>query len=195
MANLRGYSGNAASISTSETVGTSVGDPALGSRWTNAAGDKEFIVVDCQRAFVAGEFVYINADHQAIRLNDTFTAGRVGVITAAVSGSDTKAYAQIYGLYEGAAGSSNLSTSKRIGIAVGSSDIGVVSGFLDSDEASVIIHGAYAVNTPDSGAANSYASSFVSAGSSATVYIGFNVWLNYPVVYEGAWGGGGTLDT
>ena len=192
MGNLRGLSGNAAPFPDSETIGTSVADPALGSLWTNAAGDKVFIVVDCQQAFVAGEFVYISSAHAATRLNDTYTSGRVGVMVAAVSGSDTKAYAQIYGLYEGAVGSSSIATSLRLGVAAGSSDIGAAAGFSDSDEANVVIHGAYAVTATDS-ATTSPASSFVSAGSSATVYIGFSVFLNYPVVYEHR--SGATLDT
>jgi hypothetical protein len=192
MANLRGISGNAAPFPSSETVGTSVADPALGSRWANAAGDKEYIVVDCQQAFVAGEFVYINSAHAATRLTDTLTSGRVGVIVAAVSGSDTKAYAQIYGLYEGAVGSSNVATSLPIGPAVGSSDIGAVGHAPSSNEGTAVIQGAWAVTATDS-ATTSPASSFVSAGSSATIYIGFSVWLNYPYIYEHV--SGAVLDT
>lgn len=181
MANLRGISGNAAPFPSSETVGTSVADPALGSRWTNAAGDKEYIVVDCQQAFVAGEFVFIDQAHLATRMNDTLVNSRVGVIAAAVGGSDTKAYAQIYGLYEGAVGSSNVASTLPIGPAVGSSDIGAVGHAPSSNEGTAVIQGAWAVTTPDS-ATTSPASSFVSAGSSATIYIGFSVWLNYPYV-------------
>jgi hypothetical protein len=113
MANLRGLGGTAASFPTSETVGTSVADPALGSLWTTAVGDKVFVVVDCQVAFVAGEPVYIDEANLATRFIDANAAsGRVGVITAAVSGSDTKAYAQIYGLYSGAPGTSNVAPTK-----------------------------------------------------------------------------------
>ena len=181
MATLRGIGGTAANLSTSETIGTSNPDPALGSKWTNAVGDKEYVVVDCQQAFVAGEFVFIDAAHLATRLNDTVVSARVGVIVAAVSGSDTKAYAQIYGLYEGAVGSSAVATSKAIGVAVGSSDIGAVTGINTSDDNGVLIHGVYAHTATDS-ATTSPASSFVSAGSSATIYIGFSVFLNYPYV-------------
>ena len=181
MANLRGYSGNAASFPTSETVGTSIADPALGSTWTNAAGDKIFVVVDCQSAFVAGEPCYIDSAHLATRFIDANAASaRVGVITAAVSASDTKAYAQIYGLYSGAAGTSNVATCKLLGAAVAVCDLAAFAGFNDSDEASVVIFGAYAVTTADSGATSSYATSFVSAAGTSTVQIGFDVWLNYP---------------
>jgi hypothetical protein len=190
MANLTGY-GQAAAMPTSETVGTSVASPTLGSRWVDKDGN-EYIVVDCQQAFVAGEFVYISSANLATRLNDTLVSGRVGVIVAAVSASDTKAYAQIYGLYAGAVGSSAVATSLRIGPAVGSSDIGAVGAVPDSAEGAAVIHGAYAVTATDS-ATTSPASSFVSAGSSATIYIGFSVWLNYPVIYEGL--SGAILDT
>jgi len=182
MANLRGLGGYAAPFPTSETVGTSVADPALGSLWTTAIGDKVFVVVDCQSAFVAGEPVYIDEANLATRFIDANAAtARVGVITAAVSASDTKAYAQIYGLYAGAAGTSNVASSKVLGAAVAVCDLAAFAGFNDSDEASVVIFGAYAVNAADSGATSSlYATSFVSASGTSTVQIGFSVWLNYP---------------
>lgn len=179
MANLTGYP-QVAGMPTSATVGSSVADPKLGSRWVDGNGN-EYIVVDCQQAFVAGEFVYIDSANLATRLNDTLVSARVGVITAAVSGSDTKAYAQIYGLYEGAVGTSNVATSKAIGVGTGTSDIGSVTGINTSDDNGTVILGAYAVTATDSATTNP-ASSFVSAGSSATVHIGFSVWLNYPYV-------------
>lgn len=190
MAGLTGY-GQVASFPTSETIGTSVASPALGSRWIDGSGN-EYIVVDCQQAFVAGEFVYINHLHEASRLTDTLVSRRVGVIVAAVSSSDKKAYAQIYGLYAGAVGSSGVATSLPLGPATGSSDIGAVGPAPSSAEGVAVIHGAYAVTATDS-ATTSPASSFVSAGSSATVYIGFSVWLNYPYINEHL--SGAILDT
>jgi hypothetical protein len=190
MANLSGY-GVGATMPTSETIGTSVADPKLGTRWVDKSGN-EYIVVDCQQAFVAGEFVFIDHAHAATRLTDTIRFGRVGVIVAAVSASDTKAYAQIYGLYEGAAGSSGVATSLPIGPATGSSDIGAVGPAPSSAEGVAVIQGAYAVTATDS-ATTSPASSFVSAGSSATIYIGFSVWLNYPTISEHL--SGALLDT
>jgi hypothetical protein len=181
MANLRGIGGYAASISTSETVGTSVADPALGSLWTSPTGDKVYVVVDCQNAFVAGEPCYIDSSNLATRLTDANAAtARVGVIVAAVSASDTKAYAQIYGLYSGAAGTSNVATCKTLGAATAVCDLAAFAGFNDSDEAAVVIFGAYAMTATDSGATSSYATSFVSASGTSTVQIGFDVWLNYP---------------
>jgi hypothetical protein len=190
MANLSGY-GVGATMPTSETIGTSVADPKLGTRWVDKSGN-EYIVVDCQQAFVAGEFVFIDHAHAATRLTDTIRFGRVGVIVAAVSASDTKAYAQIYGLYQGAVGSSTVATSIPIGPAVGSSDIGAVGAAPSSAEGAAVIQGAYAVTATDS-ATTSPASSFVSAGSSATIYIGFSVWLNYPTINEHL--SGAILDT
>lgn len=192
MANLSGY-GQAAAFPTSETIGTSVAAPPLGSRWVDKDGN-EYIVVDCQSSFVAGEFVYIDSANLATRLTDTATSARVGVIVAAVSGSDTKAYAQIYGLYAGAVGSSAVTTCHPLGPATGSSDIGAVMGVPSSAEDVAVIHGAYAVTATDS-ATTSPASSFVSAGSSATIYIGFSVWLNYPYITAHAQFAGSTLDT
>jgi hypothetical protein len=192
MANLTGY-GQAAAMPTSETVGTSVASPALGSRWVDSSGN-EYIVVDCQQAFVAGEFVFVDSAHLATRMNDTLVSARVAVIVAAVSGSDTKAYAQIYGLYAGAVGSSTVATCLPLGIQAGSSDIGAATGIPSSNEEGVVIHGAYAVTATDS-ATTSPASSFVSAGSSATIYIGFSVWLNYPYVTVHQPATGTVLDT
>jgi hypothetical protein len=186
MANLLGRSGTAASIPTSETVGTSVPDPKVGSRWFDG-DNNEYVVVDCQQAFVAGEWVFIDHNHLATRMTDSGVASRVGVIVAAVSASDTKAYAQIYGLYSGAAGTSNVAITKFMSVPSGTSDIGVISGFASSDAAGVQVYNAYAVTAPDSGATSAYATSFVSAGSSATTYIGFQVWLNYPFT-QGAGG-------
>jgi hypothetical protein len=193
MANLRGFSGNAAPFPTSETVGTSVPTPELGSEWTNAAGDKKFIVVDCQQAFVAGEFVYIDSAHLATRMTDTLVNARVGVIVAAVSASDTKAYAQIYGLYEGAVGSSNVTSALPIGPAVGTSDIGAVGHAPSSNEGTAVIQGAWAVTSPDSGLTSGPASSFVNAAGTSTIYIGFSVFLNYPYVLAAV--SGALLDT
>jgi len=180
-------------IATSETVGTSAPDPALGARFVDSSGN-EYIVVDCQQAFAAGEFVYIDAANLATRVNDTAVSARVGVIVAAVSASDTKAFAQIYGLYEGAVGSSGVATSLPLSVAAGSSDIGAVSSAPTSAETAIIIYNAYAHTATDS-ATTSPASSFVSAGSSATIYIGFSVWLNYPYVVAQAQGAGNTQDT
>lgn len=181
MANLRGIGGYAAPFPSSETVGTSVADPALGSMWTNAIGDKVFVVVDCQSAFVIGEPVYIDSANLATRFIDANAASaRVGVITATVSASDTKAYAQVFGLYQGTPGTSNVATCKTLGAATAVCDLAAFSGFNDSDEAAVVIFGAYAVTATDSGATSSYATSFVSAAGTSTVQIGFDVWLNYP---------------
>jgi hypothetical protein len=181
MANLVGQGPTAAPFATSETVGTSLADPRLGTRWKDADGN-EYVIVDCQQAFVAGEWVYIDHNNLATRLTDSGVNGRVGVITAAVSGSDTKAYAQIYGLYSGAAGTSAVATSFFLGVPTGTSDIGVVGKVATSEAVGVVINGAYAVSAPDSGATSAYATSFISAGSSVTTYIGFQVWLNYPYV-------------
>jgi hypothetical protein len=179
MANLYGRAGTAAQFPTSETVGTSVPTPKLGSHWFDAS-ENEYVVVDCQQAFVAGEWVYIDSAHLATRMTDSAVSSRVGVIAAAVSGSDRKAYAMIYGLYSGAVGTSNVATTKYLTVPAGTSDIGTINAIASSDAAGVQIYNAYAVTAPDSGATSSYATSFVSAGSSVTTYIGFDVWLNYP---------------
>jgi hypothetical protein len=181
MANLTGQGPITAAMSTSETVGTSVGDPRVGQRYKDVDGN-EYVVVDCQQAFVAGEWVYIDHAHLATRLTVDGTNGRVGVITAAVSGSDTKAYAQIYGLYSGAAGTSNVATSFFLGLQSGTSSIGVIGKVATSDATGLVINGAYAVTSPDSGATSAYATSFVAADGTSTTYIGFQVWLNYPYV-------------
>lgn len=178
---LTGQGPIGSAMALTDTVGTSNADPRLGQRFKDNDGN-EYVVVDCQQAFVAGEWVYIDHNHLATRMTDSGVTARVGVICAAVSGSDTKAYAQIYGLYSGAAGTSAVATSFFLGVPTGTSDIGVAGKVATSDAVGVEIKGAYAVSAPDSGATSSYATSFVSAGSSATTYIGFQVWLNYPYV-------------
>jgi hypothetical protein len=173
MANLTGAT--AAAFPTSETVGTSVAAPALGSRWRDTSGN-EYVIVDCQEAFVAGEPVYIDSANLATQLT-TDVAGRVGVIVASVSASDTKAYAQIYGLYAGAAGTSAVATSRYL-TQVATTDMGAFGG-VDSSGTGQIVHGAYAVTAAASDT-TSPASSFVSAAGTSTTNIGFSVWLNYP---------------
>lgn len=176
---LTGQGPIGASMALTDTVGTSVADPRVNQRFKDNDGN-EYVVVDCQQAFVAGEWVYIDHVGLATRLTDSGVPSRVGVIVAAVSGSDTKAYAQIYGLYSGAAGTSNVATSKYIDVPTGTSDIGVVGGKASSDAGGTLIYNAYAVTAPDSGATSAYATSFISAGTSVTTYIGFQVWLNFP---------------
>lgn len=178
---LTGQGPIGAAMALTDTVGTSVADPRVGNRFKDNDGN-EYVVVDCQQAFVAGEWVYIDHNHLATRLTDSAVNSRAGIIVAAVSGSDTKAFAQIYGLYSGAAGTSNVATSKYLDVPTGTSDLGVVGGKATSDGVGVLIQGAYAVTAPDSGATSAYATSFVSAGSSVTTFIGFQVWLNYPYV-------------
>lgn len=182
MANVLGRTGNASPFPTSETVGTSVADPKLGSQWIDGS-DNVYVVVDCQSSFVAGEFVFIDSAHLASRIGQQFaTSGRVGVIVAAVSASDTKAYAQIYGLYEGAAGSSNVTSAGYLALTT-TSEIGAAGAAnSSSDTAAIAIHGAYVVTAPASDT-TSPASSFVSAAGTSTAYIGFSVWLNYPYVH------------
>lgn len=180
MANVYGRAGTAAAFPTSESVGTSVfSKPAVGSHWFDNDGN-EYVVVDCQTAFVAGEWVYIDHAHLATRVSDSGVQSRLGIITAAVSASDTLAYAMIYGLYSGAAATSNVATSKFLSVPTGTSALGVVGGTASSDATGVIIYNAYAVANPDSGATSAYATSFVAADNTTTTYIGTQFWLNYP---------------
>lgn len=180
MANVYGRAGTAAPFPTSEAVGTSVfAKPQVGSHWFDNDGN-EYVIVDCQSAFVAGEWVYIDHAHLATRLADSGVPSRCGIIVAAVSASDTLAYAMIYGLYSGGAATSNVATSKYLGVPTGTSALGVVGAAASSDAANTTIFGAYAVTNPDSGATSAYATSFVAADNTTTTYIGVQFWLNYP---------------
>ena len=177
MANVIGRTGNAAPFPTSETVGTSVADPKLGSWWVD--GDNNvYMVVDCQEAFVAGEPVYIDNSNLAIQLTNG-VQGRVGIIVASVSASDTKAYALIYGSYAGSAGTSAVSTSRFL-TQVATTDMGAF-GAVDSSGTGEIVYNAWAVTAAASDT-TSPPSSFVNAAGTSTTNIGFTVFLNFAYV-------------
>jgi hypothetical protein len=189
MANLSGPP-QAAPFPTSETVGSSVGTPQLGQRFRDAAGN-EYQLVDFQQALVAGEWVSIDVANLASRLT-TGALGRCGIVCGTVSGSDTKGYVQIYGLYAGAAGTSIVATSNQIGPNASWCDIGVATGVPTSTaEGAELIYNAFAYTAPDS-ATTSPPSSFVTAAGTSSTAIGFSVWLNYPYVRGSVTVGGTT---
>jgi hypothetical protein len=187
MANLTGTP-MAAPFPTSEVVSTSqVNAPKLGQRYRDDAGN-EFMVVDFQQALVPGEFVVIDVANLASRLTAT-SHGKVGVVCATTSTSDTKGYVQIYGLYAGAAGTSNVATSSYLTPNASWCDIGVVDGAPSSGAGAQLIYNAFAFTAPDS-ATTSPASSFVTAAGTSSTAIGFSIWLAYPYVINAVSYGG-----
>jgi hypothetical protein len=190
MANLVGQGPTGAPFPTSEVVGSSNVDPRLGTRWKDADGN-EFMIVDFQSSFVAGEWVAIDVANLATRLT-TASHGKVGIVCGATGSSDTKGYVQIYGLFAGAAGTSVVATSKFLTPNDSWCDIGVVSGLASSDAGGLLqVYNAFAFTAPDS-ATTSPASSFVTAAGTSSTAIGFSVWLAYPYVVNAVIPGGTT---
>ncbi len=86
-----------APFATSETKATSEYTGVFGAVFEDPSNPTDkYMLVDCQAAFVVGEVVVIDSTGLATRLTDT-SVGRVGVIVATVSGSDTAAWAQVEG--------------------------------------------------------------------------------------------------
>ena len=82
---------------TSETQSTSEYTGVFGGVLQDPAAPlNRYMLVDCQEALVIGEIVCISAAGLASQITDS-SVGIVGVIVAAVSGSDTAAWAQIGG--------------------------------------------------------------------------------------------------
>ena len=164
---------------TSEVVGSSIATPNLGQRYQDKDGN-QYQLVDFQQAVVAGEWVSIDSANLATRLTAT-AHGRVGIACGAATSSDTKGFVQIYGLFTGAAGTSNVATSNLLTPNASWCDIGVVDGLPTSSAGGVQIFNAFAFTNADS-ATTSPASSFVTAAGTSSTAMGFSVWLAYPYV-------------
>lgn len=109
MANLTGAP-SAAPFPTSVVKTTSEhGGAGLGQRFSDKDGN-EFILVDCQEAMLAGEVVVIGPDWNASQITST-SRGRVGVVCAATSASDTYAFVQVYGTFSGALCTSGVTSA------------------------------------------------------------------------------------
>lgn len=86
----------AAPFATSDTQATSVYVGPFGRVFVDDTNGREYMLVDCQEALSIGEVVVIDSAGAASAITST-SRGRVGVIAGTVSGSDTAAWAQIYG--------------------------------------------------------------------------------------------------
>lgn len=152
---------------TSETKATSEYVGPFGRVFIDDTNGRAYMLVDCQEALSAGEWVVIDASGAASALGSS-SRGRVGMIAAAVSGSDTAAWAQIYGP-TGAVGlcSSEVTSSGAL-IANVTTDTGTVGE--ETSTVGNIIFGAFSV------AAASTATSPAGPGALGSFV------LNYPFV-------------
>lgn len=81
-----------------------------GSRVIDPNTGYEYIVVDCQSAFVLGEWVGIDGTGLATSIAAT-TKGRVGIIVETIGSSDTLALAMVVGTFASALFSSSVTTA------------------------------------------------------------------------------------
>lgn len=107
-----------------DTQATSVYAGPFGRVFVDDSSGAEFMLVDCQEAFTIGEVVVIDAAGAATAITNT-SRGRVGVIAGTVGGSDTAAWAQIYGPVSSVLCSSDVTTGGLL-IANVSTDTGTV---------------------------------------------------------------------
>jgi hypothetical protein len=106
---------------------------------------KRYMLVDCQSAFSAGEPVVIDGSGLASRLVST-SIGQVGIIVAAVSGSDTVAWAQITGLHTAAFCSCEVSTV--FGTLIGYVTTDSTAAYFDANSSGGnIVYGARAITS------------------------------------------------
>lgn len=132
----------AAPFPTSETLASSNYSGPYGRVFVDDSTGSEYMLVDCQEAFTVGEVVVIDAAGAATAI-DTASRGRVGVIVATVSGSDTAAWAQIYGPTSSSVLCSSGVTSVGALIANVTTDTGSFGELTSA--AGNIVYGAHAI--------------------------------------------------
>jgi len=132
----------AAPFPTSETLASSDYDGPYGRVFVDDSTGSEYMLVDCQEAFTVGEVVVINAAGAASAVTDS-SRGRVGIIVATVSGSDTAAWAQIYGPTSSSVLCSSGVTSAGALIANVSTDTGSFGELTSS--AGNVVYGAHSI--------------------------------------------------
>jgi hypothetical protein len=165
MANLTGAPAAAPFPTSQFKTTTEHGGAGLGQRFCDKDGN-EFILVDCQEAFIAGEVCVIGPDWQASQVTST-SRGRVGVICSAPTASDTYAFAQVFGTYSGALATSGV-TSAGLLFAPVTTD----GGYFDQGTTTTAntVHGAWS---------RSAASTATSPAAGGAL---IDVQLNYPYV-------------
>jgi hypothetical protein len=108
---------------------------------------KRYMLVDCQSALSAGEPVVIDGSGLASHLVST-SIGQVGVVVAAVAGSDTAAWVQITGLVTGAFGSCEITTALAGGVLIGHITTDSTASYFDADTSGGnIVFGARAISS------------------------------------------------
>lgn len=174
MAHLTGAVGYHAQ--TSETIGSSDPKLALGTRARDANGN-EFVYVDFQAAFTAGEVVAISTTFTATDVT-TATVGPIGV-TCSTASSDTCGWVQIYGT--GSALGSSLLVIGPVGL--GDTSDGY-SFLLPLTTALIQVSGVYVTLGSTATSAFTLGSSVGTAGTSSLGGL-VTVQLNYPFVEAG----------
>jgi len=135
----------AAPFPASDTKPTSEYSGPFGRVFIDDATGSEYMLVDCQEAFTVGEVVVIDVAGLATAITDT-SRGRVGIVVATVSGSDTAAYVQISGPTSSSVlCSSGVTTTGQV-IANVSTETGSFGEL--STTAGNVVYGAWAVTAP-----------------------------------------------
>lgn len=139
----------------------------LGMRGVDVDGN-EYVYVDFQEAFLAGEWVSFTSAYAASQLTST-SRGWVGVVIGTVSASDRFGWVQVYGKHTAAWANSGASSGNPVIIGATTD-----TGHVNTGVAGVLVYGVIVASSPDTCASTALSTSSVAAP--ATVI------LNYPFV-------------
>lgn len=130
----------------------------------------EYVYVDFQESFIAGEWCAFNSSFAASQLTST-SRGFVGVVVGTVSASDRFGWVLVRGTYSGAWATSGATTADPVVIAA-TTDLGHVA--TATTTLAVHVAGAHIASDPDTCASTALSTSALAA--TCTVI------LNYPFV-------------
>ncbi|HUX00276.1 MAG TPA: hypothetical protein VMY35_04785 [Phycisphaerae bacterium] len=147
--------------------------PPLGATGVDTNG-YEYLYVDFQAPFIAGELVVLDENYLATFLTST-SVGAVGVVMGTVSASDRFGWVMVRGQATSVVGTSNIADGGVIMGAAGTTGAGMAAAYNQASDAGNIIYGAIARS------AGTSATSFT-VGDGSTQGSTFTMQLHYPFV-------------
>lgn len=141
----------------------------LGSRAYDVEGN-EYVYVDFQESFIAGEWCVFGSDFAAYQMTST-RLGWAGVVIGTVSASDRYGYVLVRGVHTAAWATSGATTDAPVVVAA-TTDLGHVAGATTT--AAVGVTGAHIATAPDTCASTALSTSALAAPCTVV--------LNYPFV-------------
>jgi hypothetical protein len=139
----------------------------LGSRATDVDGN-EYVYVDFQESFIAGEWCAFTSAFAASQLTST-SRGWCGVVVGTVSASDRFGWVQVFGTHTSAWATSGSSSGNPVVIAA-TTDL----GHINTAAAGILVYGVLVASAPDTCASTALSTSALAAPCTVV--------LNYPFV-------------